>query len=345
MLTDNDLAGLPTASAAAAKKMQAMGMSRAQLHGFFTLIGFYAGTRRPEEDYIPIIEAVSQTIPSNRDVPIDEQVAEFYEGYELPIGEFMFKWGADVTFEQIPLENSDDTAQLYRIRNFDLFPEGKRAGVKQADNLAAFDELYFPFLEVIGQQTSRFEACSLVNSFQCGALQMQIFGHLDVLAATQTNFYLTDTLPPMIGHFFHGFTQNRLEEISTLQPLQIAMMGMGVGPSPYMEQYLGYQHQLIEHCADGLSPEAFFNCALEQAKNYDAAVNGDLLPLSRSNVKLMDIPIWTEACDSFFLVNGYVKQIWGFDASSAAGLAYWDYKACVAQTIYASLTESKERQH
>jgi len=69
------------------------------------------------------------------------------------------------------------------------------------------------------------------------------------------------------------------------------------------------------------------------------------LPLSRSNVKLLDIPIWNEACDSFFLVNGYVKQIWGFDASSAEGLAYWDYKACVAQTIYASLTESKERQH
>ena len=345
MLTDNDVAGLPAASAAAAKKMHAMGMSRAQLHGFFTLIGFYAGTRRPEEDYIPIIEAVSQTVPSNRDLPIDEQVEEFYEGYELPIGEFMFKWGADVTFEQIPLENSHDTAELYRIRNFELFPEGKHAGVKQADNLAAFDELYFPFLEVIGQQTSRFEACSLINSFQCGALQMQIFGHLDVLAATQTNFYLTDTLPPMIGHFFHGFTQNRLEEINTLQPLQIAMMGMGVGPSPYREQYLGYQHQLIEHCADGLSPEAFFDCALEQAKNYDAAVNGDLLPLSRSNVKLMDIPIWTEACDSFFLVNGYVKQIWGFDASSAQDLAYWDYKACVAQTIYASLTESKERQH
>ena len=84
----------------------------------------------------------------------------------------------------------------------------------------------------------------LTNSFQCGALQMQIFGHLDVLAATQTNFYLTDTLPPMIGHFFRGFTQNRLEEISTLQPLQIAMMGMGVGPKTYMEQYLGYQYQL-----------------------------------------------------------------------------------------------------
>ena len=345
MLTDNDVAGLPAASAAAAEKMHAMGMSRAQLHGFFTLVGFYTGTRRPEEDYIPIIESVSQTVPSNRDLPIDEQVEEFYEGYELPIGEFMFKWGADVTFEQIPLENSHDTAELYRIRNFELFPEGKHAGVKQADNLAAYDELYFPFLEVIGQQTSRFEACSLINSFQCGALQMQIFGHLDVLAATQTNFYLTDTLPPMIGHFFHGFTQNRLEEINTLQPLQIAMMGMGVGPSPYREQYLGYQHQLIEHCADGLSPEAFFDCALEQAKNYDAAVNGDLLPLSRSNVKLMDIPIWTEACDSFFLVNGYVKQIWGFDASSAQDLAYWDYKACVAQTIYASLTESKERQH
>ena len=345
MLTDNDLAGLPAASAKAAAMMHAMGMSRAQVHGFFTLIGFYAGTRRPEEDYMPIIQAVSQTIPSNRDVPIDEQVEEFYEGYEMPIGEFMYKWGADVTFEQIPLENSDQTAQLYQIRDFHLFPEGKRAGIKQADKLAAFDELYFPFMEVIGRQTSCFAACSLTNSFQCGALQMQIFGHLDVLAATQTNFYLTDTLPPMIGHFFRGFTQNRLEEIITLQPLQIAMMGMGVGPKAYMQQYLGYQHQLVEHCAGDLAPEDFFNCALEQAKSYDSAVNGDLLPLSRSNVKLMDIPIWTEACDSFFLVNGYVKQIWGFDTSSAQGLAYWDYKACIAQTIYASLTESKERQH
>ena len=345
MLADNDLAGLPAASAAAANMMHAMGMSLAQLHGFFTLVGFYAGTRRPEEDYMPVIQAVSQTIPSNRDVPIDEQVEEFYEGYELPIGEFVYKWGADITFEQIPLENSDQTAQLYQVRNFDLFPEGKCAGVKQADNLAAFDELYFPFLGVIGQQTSRFEECSLINSFQCGALQMQIFGHLDVLAATQTNFYLTDTLPPMIGHFFHGFTQNKLQEINILQPLQIAMMGMGVGPDAYMEQYLGYQHQLIEHCRDDFAPEAFFDCALEQAKFYDDAVKGDLLPLSRSNVKLVDIPLWTEACDSFFLVNGYVKQVWGFDASSAEGLAYWDYKACVAQTIYASLTESKERQH
>lgn len=345
MLADNDLAGLPAASAAAANMMHAMGMSRAQLHGFFTLVGFYAGTRRPEEDYMPVIQAVSQTIPSNRDVPIDEQVEEFYEGYELPIGEFVYKWGADITFEQIPLENSDQTAQLYQVRNFDLFPEGKCAGVKQADNLAAFDELYFPFLGVIGQQTSRFEECSLINSFQCGALQMQIFGHLDVLAATQTNFYLTDTLPPMIGHFFHGFTQNKLQEINILQPLQIAMMGMGVGPDAYMEQYLGYQHQLIEHCRDDFAPEAFFDCALEQAKFYDDAVKGDLLPLSRSNVKLVDIPLWTEACDSFFLVNGYVKQVWGFDASSAEGLAYWDYKACVAQTIYASLTESKERRH
>ena len=345
MLTDHDLDGLPTASAAAANMMHAMGMSRAQLHGFFTLIGFYAGTRRPEEDYMPVIQAVSQTIPTNRDVPIDEQVEDFYEGYELPIGEFMFKWGADVTFEQIPLENSDQTAQLYQIRNFDLFPEGKRAGVKQADHLAAFDELYFPFLEAVGEQTARFPECSLRQSFQCGVLQMQIFGHLDVLAATQTNFYLTDTLPPMIGHFFRGFTQNKLEEVTTLQPLQIAMMGMGVGPNAYMEQYLGYQHQLIEHCADDLAPEAFFECALAQAKSYNDSVKGDLLPLSRSNVKLLDIPIWNEACDSFFLVNGYVKQIWGFDASSAEGLAYWDYKACVAQTIYASLTESKERQH
>ena len=86
-----------------------------------------------------------------------------------------------------------------------------------------------------------------------------------------------------------------------MQPLQIAMMGMGVGPNAYMEQYLGYQHQLIEHCTQMiLHQKPFFECALAQAKSYHDSVKGDLLPLSRSNVKLLDIPIWNEACDSFF---------------------------------------------
>jgi hypothetical protein len=88
ILLESDLLGLPVSTQEFAKKICTFEFSRSQIHGLFVLLGLYAGTPRTQDEIIGVIKNLQSVVPTDRETNIDEQVGDFYDGYDPVIDEY-----------------------------------------------------------------------------------------------------------------------------------------------------------------------------------------------------------------------------------------------------------------
>ena len=353
-LIDHDLIGLPDAPIELVLKMQAAGLDRTQLHGFFVLLGCYGGMPRTEDELKELMLILDKHLPHDRSVYIEDIVGDFYNGYERQIGEFVYKWGADILFRDIRNEGGSDPIHIVCSKDYGLIKGGSKGEVITKDKLRPFTGLYLPFLTALGMDTSKatVKNVSLIESYLCGALQFQLFSRMDITAAQQLGIILTERMPLSLGNYFSAFTRDHIDYTKGLLPDQVSIVGLGVGPTEYGQQFWAFQSWLyfrdgapIEETDEQL-PAQWHEWVLANAKMFSETYPDGLLPLSDSNVVLQDLPEWGSEILDFRAVDEYINKVWGYSGFNVLSVIQGrEYRALLTHVIYSSLTKSRERRH
>ena len=353
-LIEHDLIGLPDAPSELVLRMQEAGLSRTQIHGFFVLLGFYGGMPRTEHELKELMPILDKHLPHDRSIYIEDIVGDFYNGYEKQIGEFVYKWGADITFRDMSHKGMPEPIHIVYPRDYGLIEGGSKAEVITKDKLSPFTRLYLPFLTALGIDSTKREAksVSLIESYLCGALQFQLFSRMDIKAAQQLGIILTERLPLSLGNYFTAFTIDHVDYTKGLLPDQVSIVGLGVGPAEYGQQFWVFQSWLyfrdgtpIEQ-ADEQLPTQWHEWVLANAKMFGETYSDSLLPLSASNVVLESLPEWENEIADFRAVDDFINTVWGYSGFDALSVIQGrEYRALLTHVIYSSLTKSREKSH
>lgn len=120
----------------------------------------------------------------------------------------------------------------------------------------------------------------------------------------------------------------------------------------YAHQMWGFQSSLFFRQGkplagvDGLNEEQWHDWVLKNAVVFSEAYPQELLPLSRSNITLSDIPIWDNSVKSFEVCDQYIDGVWGYSAHKLENIFQsMEYKALMVHVVYSSLTSSREIKH
>jgi len=341
ILLEIDLLGLPVSTQEFAKKICTFEFSRSQIHGLFVLLGLYAGTPRTQDEMIGVIKNLQSVVPTDRETNIDEQVGDFYDGYEAVIDEFYLRSGLNLSFREIRV--LETTPSLTIIK-----PDDNRlldTSINGVNKLVEASRLIWSLLENLGHSTER-KNKSLVDAFLCGIFQMQLYAQSDVKGSKQASVMLTGFLPLVIGQAFKTLTNNNSDYFSGLVNLQVPLHYlMGSMSQQYAEQMWIFQSCLFYHeqkpigGVEELSPSEWHKWVLDRAKAFDTAYPGGLRPFSESGTTLTTLPAWGYDVNDFPSVDGYIYEVWGYESSGLRNyVELAEYKACLIYVVYASLT-------
>ena len=353
-ITDHDVNGLSEPAIELLHNMELAGFDRAQLHGFMVFLGFYGGMPRTEEEQRQVMPIMDKHFPQDRSRYIEDIVGDFYDGYELVLGEFIYKWGAQITFRDIRIDSLSEAIHVLDPRDYGLIKGGSKGEVLSTDKLSAFTQLYLPFLSALGDVSANAQSrnWTFIESYLCGAFQFGLLVRADLKAVMQLAIILTDTLPLTIGTYFRAFTQDNVDYTKGLLADQVPIVGLGVGPMEYGQQFWSFQSWLyfrdgnpIEQ-ADEQLPAHWHEWVLANAKLFDESYSESLLPLSNSNVVLQNLPEWGNEVADFRAVDDFINEVWGYSGFDALSVIEGrEYRALMAHVIYSSLTQSKEKTH
>jgi hypothetical protein len=348
VLMDSDLNGLPVATQNFVKRICEFGFSRAQIHGIFVLLGLYEGTPATAEEIDQRRISLQDVVPSDREKNMDEQVGEFYDGYDAVINEFYLRLGVELTFRDIYVPENGDPIRIVRAYDYGLLEESINGAQKLADS----SRLYWSLIENLGKPTERRNR-SLHDAFLCGVFQMLLYAEADVEGSRQLSLILTESQPLVIGEISRSLRSNTLDYFSGLLNLQIPLFYLMRGISQqYAEQMWGFQSSLFFYDQQPIggveeaSPQKWHHWVMDRAKAFDVAFPQGIFPFSESGVTLSHLPRWGDDVDDFVTIDGFIYSVWGYNSSSLRNyVELAEYKACLIHVIYASLTASRERIH
>lgn len=157
---------------------------------FLFFRGLHAGTPRTEKEITELYGNLSQVIPTDRSKNIDEQVGEFYSGYDAILNEFAYRSGREFEFRKIVVFEGQEPRSIVYLRDEGLL----EPSVTKIDRLVDATRLFSSLLGSLGKATSENER-SLKEAFLCGVFQMQLHAQIDVSGTRQLSEAFTGTLP------------------------------------------------------------------------------------------------------------------------------------------------------
>lgn len=348
VLIESDLLKLPVATQEFAKRICEFGFSRSQIHGLFVFLGLYAGTPRPQDEMLEVINNMQSVVPTDREMKIDKLVGDFYNGYESVINELYLRSGLNLTLREMRVSEKTPPITIIKPDDSGLLD----ASVNGVNKLVEASRLIWSLLESLGHSTERRDK-SLVDAFLCGVFQMQLYTVSDVKGSQQLSIMLTSFLPLIIGQIFNTLKQNTLDYFSGLLNLQVPLLNlMGSMNQQYAGQMWGFQSVLFFHEQKSLggleeaSPSEWHKWVLDRAKAFDTAYPSDLSPFSESGVTLTPLPAWGYDVNDFSAVDRYIYEVWGYNSSDLRNyVELAEYKACLIHVVYASLASNREITH
>lgn len=353
VVSDKELSGLPSVTRSCVERFCGFGFNRNQVHGLFVLLGLDTGTPRVEEELKVVINNIQPIIPTFRDINIDEQVGDFYNGYESKINEYWLKTGLKFDFR--PIKASDDMDPVYIVKPWD---DGVLdSSVKKVNKLIDSTRLYRSFLEALGEDTAG-NGRTLVESFLCGVFQMQLFTVSDHKGAAFLSGALVKLQPLTLGTFTQMISRNQIDNLLSLLNLQIPLSFLigGIEASEseigreFIKQIWAFQSHLFyqeggvrTYGKEELDIKAWYEYVLKTGRAFDSQYPTQLLPLSAAGVTLPPVPSWASEINNFSAVDEFIFEVWGFEDTKLLNYVEMiEYKALLIYTVYASLTESSK---
>ena len=160
-------------------------------------------------------------------------------------------------------------------------------------------------------------------------------------------------MPPFFGRCFYTAISGQVDYFLGLEPGQIALLGIMQEMEPdYAREMWGFQSSLFyrdQQALEGidkLTLNQWHEWVVKNAEAFSEAYPSQLLPFSRSNITLSDLPIWNESVRSFEACDQYINAVWGYTAATIKNIFQsMEYKALIAHVVYSSLTSSRETLH
>ena len=347
-MNESDLRALPELTKRLALHLSSLGFDRARIHGFFVLLGLYAGAPDTKEKLDRLFSCLDKVLPLDRSNNIDEIVGHIYDGYDRQINEFCFRSGADFKFRQISVPGASKTFAIVYLKDEGLL----RSSIRSIESLIDASQLYDSFIQALGQSTVAREA-NLLEAFTCGVFQIQLHARFDVSGARQIAGLIQAGLPIFLGRCFNSFIGDRVDYFIGLVGEQAALLElMQAMETTYAREMWGFQSHLFFHeqelisGIDALSPAGWHDWVLDRGKAFDAAYASQLTPFSQSGVTLVDIPSWDDDIEDFEVCDKYIEGVWGYRGQSLTGrMEIHEYRALMVYLIYSSLTQAREVSH
>ena len=350
-MIDSDYAGLPDQTQRFVERLLQLGFDRERVFGFFTLIGLYAGAPNTQEKLQELFSNLEPLLPIDRSKNLDEIVGDVYNGYDREINEFCYRSGLSSDFfgfREIKIPNTDKSIYVVNPKDEGLLD----TDVLSVDRLADATGLFDAFIIALGRRSLNSEV-TLLQAFQCGIFQIQLHATSDLNGSMQIGKAIHSLLPPLFARCFSAVTSGQLDYFLGLETGQLALLTlMQEMDQDFAQQMWGFQSSLFFRQGqrlegvDGLNAEQWHDWVLKNAEGFGEAYPQELLPFSRSNITLTDIPIWNDSVKSFETCDQYIDGVWGYSAPKLENIFQsMEYKALMVHVVYSSLTSSRETKH
>jgi len=347
-MNEADFENLPEQTCQFVRRLSDLGLDRARIFGLFVLLGLYAGAPDTKEKLDELYSKLNLFLPIDRSKNIDEVVGHLYDGYDREINEFCFRSGAELSFRKIEIPGTSKIIAVVSPRDEGLLS----TSVKSVEKLADATRLYDSFLVSLGR-SSVSRGANLLEAFTCGVFQIQLHAQSDISGSRQFAMLVRSCLPLFYSRCFNVLIEGQVDYFLNLECTQIALLElMQPMDSDYAEQMWGFQSHLFyreNKVIPGLEKIALIDWhkwVLDRGRAFDLAYPSQLIPFSRSNITLSDIPHWASEVSDFETCDKYIHRVWGFCAESlSTKTELIDYRALQVHLIYSALTQSRELLH
>ena len=347
-MLESDFVGLPAHTRQFVERIHKDGLDRVRIHGLFVLLGLCAGAPDTQDKINELFKTLAVAVPLDRTRNIDEVVGNVYDGYDREINEFCYRSGISFQFREIKIPNVERTIHIVDLKDHGLF----NISITSIKKLADAFNLYDAFIAAIGLHTANRRA-SLVESFGCGIFQILLHARSDVAGTLQIVELIKSCLPLIYSQYFSTLCSNRMEYFLGLEPGQVPLLSlMQPMDLAFAQQMWGFQSSLfyrdqdrIEGASD-LTIREWHAWIMKNARNFDSAYPTQLIPFSRANVTLTDVPLWPSGIESLDVCDEYIDNVWGYSAAAiSSSIETLEYKALLTYLVYASLTNAREQLH
>jgi hypothetical protein len=347
-MLESDYSGLPSHTRKFVERIHRDGLDRVRIHGLFVLLGLCAGAPDTQSRIDKLFQTLSLVVPVDRTRNIDEVVGHVYDGYDRELSEFCYRSGAVFEFREIKVPKVDESFYIVNLRDHGLF----EVDVVSIERLADASRLYDAFILAIGHSTANRQA-SLIEAFGCGIFQILLHARSDISGSMQIAELIKSYLPLVYSWCFNTLQGNSIEYFLGLERGQVPLLSlMQPMATDYAKQMWGFQSSLFyrdQEPIDGvdvLTVRDWHAWVLQNAKQFDTDYPTELIPFSKSNIALLNIPQWRSEVEKFEICDAYIDEIWGYSASSITGdIETLEYKALLVHLVYSSLTSTKEVIH
>jgi hypothetical protein len=347
-MLESDYLGLPDHTRKFVERIYRDGLDRVRIHGLFVLLGLHAGAPNTLSEIDELFKTLSLAVPLDRTRNIDDLIGHVYSGYDRELSEFCYRSGAGFEFREIKVPKVDESFYIVDLRDHGLL----EVDVTSIERLADAARLYDAFIWAIGRSSAG-QGASLIEAFGCGIMQIQLHARMDVFGSRQIAEFIKHWLPLIYGRYFSTLNGNNIEYFLGLErgqvPLLSLMQPMAI---EYAKQMWGFQSSLFyrdQEAIDGvddLTVRDWYAWVLQNAIQFDDGYPADLMPFSKSNIDLINIPQWRSEIEKFEICDAYIDKNWGYSALSVTGdIETLEYKALLVHLVYSSLTRSREVIH
>ncbi len=347
-MNEPDFLNLPSKTRQFVLRLEDLGFDRSRIYGLFVMLGMYAGAPNTQEKIDALYSRLQLLLPIDRTKNIDEEIGHLYDGYDSQINEFCFRSGIEFNFREITVPKVDKSYYIVYLKNEGLLNQDI-SSVKKLDDAT---RLYDSFIFSLGQSSVKRDA-SLIEAFCCGIFQIQLHSKFDVQGTKQIVAMMSSLMPPFLSRCFMTIINGDVDYFLGIESGQIALLSlMQPMEESYAQQMWAFQSSLffsggdLIEGIDDLNPRQWFDWVLNKAKVFDIKHPSNLLPFSKSNITLLEVPTWNNEILNFENCEAYINRVWGFNEQALnSKIQLYDYKAIVVHLIYSSLTSSREVIH
>lgn len=347
-MLESDFSGLPAHTRQFVERIHLDGLDRVRIHGLFVMLGLCAGAPDTQDRINDLFKTLNLAVPIDRTRNIDEVVGDVYDGYDREISEFCYRSGFDFKFREMKIPKVEKVLYIVDLKDHGLF----NIEIASIERLADASRLFDAFIAAIGCRTAN-RRVSLIDAFGCGMFQILLHANSDVAGSRQIAELIKSCLPLIYSQYFSTLRSNRIEYFLGLERGQVPLLSlMQPMDLTYAQQMWGFLSSLFYRDQEpiegvsGLAVRDWHAWVLKNARNFDTSYPTELIPFSRSNVTLSDVPLWQSGVESFNICDEYIEKVWGYSASALSGdMETLEYKALLVHLVYASLTSTREEVH
>ena len=319
-------------------KLTHLGLSEAQIYGFFAYLGLRPFSAKQKDEGTFILKILHDLLPYDQATPLEEfagPMRPFTPLYE----ELMTKFDMDFVIRDIEIEGVEPF-NLHTPQDHDLFQNCPPMIEKMAD----VNSFLMDFFSVSGERLIE-DGIPFEHAILCGNYQMSCVLQTDVKLAHQLALALNLKSPVFseICKFIFSEQQNYL---FGYLDTQLALAGLWGGLDEHFiklawpfQSWVFFKDGDVVEGVEQLGHKDFYELCWSQAHKLKDEYSENIPKLSDTNLEQFYLPRER----SFGDAEKYIEQVWGCqNKPNNSAIQNLEFRACLLHFVVASLCLEKD---